>query len=92
MVEDITLSSAELELVLVFSVLTTGLSAVFSLSAHPATEAEIIKIDIASKIGFIDFFIPILLIVSYLYHYIIKNGFCKVFSQKTHFMCFSILL
>lgn len=62
-VEDITLSSAELKLpeLIVLSVLATEVSVVFSLSAHPAVEAVIIKIDIASKIGFINFFIPILL-------------------------------
>ncbi|MGN0683762.1 MAG: hypothetical protein ACI4JY_08810 [Oscillospiraceae bacterium] len=62
-VEDITLSSAELELpkLLVLSVSATEVFVVFSLSAHPANEAVIIKIDIASKIGLNDFFIPILL-------------------------------
>ena len=62
--EEILLSSDTFELPFVSSVLTMELYAACSLSAHPATEAEIIKIDIASKIGFIDFFIPILLLVS----------------------------
>lgn len=49
--EEILLSSDTFELPFVSSVLTMELLAACSLSAHPANEAEIIKVDIASKIG-----------------------------------------